>query len=397
MKVGYLAAALLAVSSWMLSGCTESPLTPGVTPVPAVTGQAPGGEERVSPVPSADGETGQEGEEEDAGAASLEPEPERISVTVSAAGDVTLGSYTGQGYWGSFPETYDKEQDDGYFFRNVYDIFHEDDMTIVNLEGPLTLSELKREDKKFCISGDPRYVKVLTAGSVEAVSMGNNHRMDCYQQGVDDTVAALTEEGIAYAYNEYTGTCETADGILIGFVSVNEMRGGADVEQYIGQRIRSLQEQECDLILVCCHWGVEQNNIPEDYQRTLGRKCIDLGADLVIGHHPHVIQGIEKYQGKYIVYSLGNFCFGANRNPTDKDCLIIQQTFTFVDGVLQEDAPFRAIPCSVSSVADRNNYQPTPAQGAEAERILGRLNQFSGEFGLTFDEEGYAQTAEPFQ
>ena len=136
MKVGYLAAALLAVSGWMLSGCTESPLTPGVTPVPAVTGPAPGGEERVSPVPSADGETGQEGEEKDAGTTSLEPEPERISVTVSAAGDVTLGSYTGQGYWGSFPETYDKEQDDGYFFRNVYDIFHEDDMTIVNLEGP---------------------------------------------------------------------------------------------------------------------------------------------------------------------------------------------------------------------------------------------------------------------
>ena len=109
----------------------------------------------------------------------------------------------------------------------------------------------------------------------------------------------------------------------------------------------------------------------------------------MIGHHPHVIQGIEEYQGKYIVYSMGNFCFGANRNPEDKDCLIVQQTFVFENGEKQEETQFRAIPCSVSSITSRNDYKPTPAEGQEAQRILDRLNEYSLEFGLQFDEEGY--------
>ncbi len=109
----------------------------------------------------------------------------------------------------------------------------------------------------------------------------------------------------------------------------------------------------------------------------------------MIGHHPHVLQGIEEYQGKFILYSLGNFCFGANRNPPDKDCMIFQQTFTFVDGVKQEDAQIRVIPCSVSSTPSRNDYKPTPAQGEESQRILDRINEFSLEMGVRLDSEGY--------
>lgn len=312
-----------------------------------------------------------------------------IHVTVSAAGDVTLGNYFDQGSWGTFRETYDKVQDPSYFFKNVYDIFSADDMTIVNLEGPLTLAEERREEQSYCISGDPEYVNILTAGSVEAVGMGNNHRMDYFQQGTKDTVEALDEVGISYAYDEYTGKYETSQGILIGFVSVNEVGQGSGVEKYIKEGIEALKEEGCDLILASCHWGTEREYYPEDYQKTLGRKCIDWGADLVIGHHPHVIQGIEEYEGKYIVYSLGNFCFGANRNPEDKDCLIVQQTFTFIDGEKQEESQLKVIPCSVSSVADRNDYKPTPAEGEEAGRILGRLNEYSLELGLQFGEDGF--------
>lgn len=142
------------------------------------------------------------------------------------------------------------------------------------------------------------------------------------------------------------------------------------------------------MILACCHWGVEREYYPEDYQKTLGRKCIDWGADLVIGHHPHVLQGVEEYQGKFIIYSLGNFCFGANRNPSDKDAMLFQQTFTFVDGVKQDDQEIRVIPCSVSSVKNRNDFKPTPATGEEAQRILDRINEYSRDFGVHFDENG---------
>lgn len=316
-------------------------------------------------------------------------EPQEIQITISAAGDVSLGNYYGQGYSGSFRETYDRLQDYSYFFENVYDIFSDDDMTIVNLEGMLTNAQERREEQEYCISGDPEFVNILTEGSVEAVSMGNNHRPDYLQQGSDDTVKVLEETGIPYAYDQYTGMYETSQGILIGFVSVSETREEPTGEKYLKEGITRLREAGCDLVFACCHWGIELQRNPNDFQKDLGRKCIDWGADLVIGHHPHVIQGIEEYRGKYIIYSLGNFCFGANKNPKDKDCLIVQQTFTFIDGVLQDETVLKVIPCSISSVSDRNDYKPTPAEGKDAGRILNKLNQSSLEFGLQFDQDGY--------
>lgn len=310
-----------------------------------------------------------------------------VSITISAAGDVTLGTHQEQDYSYSFRQAYDQADDEGYFFENVYDIFSKDNMTIVNLEGALTRSETMKEGQTYNIKGDPEYANLLTCGSIEAVSMGNNHRLDYGEQGSADTVAALEEAGIVYAYDENVGVYET-EGIRIGFVSVNEVYWGAGVEKTMQAGIEKLKEEAVDLILACCHWGIERDNFPEDYQRTLGRKCIDWGADLVIGHHPHVLQGIEKYQGKYIIYSLGNFCFGANRNPADKDSMIFQQTFTFAGGEKQESSDIRIIPCSVSSVTARNDFRPTPAKGEDAKRIIDRINEYSRDFGVAFTEEG---------
>lgn len=311
-----------------------------------------------------------------------------VSVTISAAGDVTLGTHQEQDYPYSFRQAYDQTEDEGYFFSNVYDIFSADDLTIVNLEGVLTRSENMTEGQTYNIKGDPEYVNLLTCGSIEAVSMGNNHRLDYGTQGSQDTVAALEEAGIIYAYDDNIGIYET-QGIRVGFVSVNEVYWGAGVEKTMQEGIDKLKEEGVDLILACCHWGIERDNYPEDYQRTLGKKCIDWGADLVIGHHPHVLQGIEEYKGKFILYSLGNFCFGANRNPADKDTMIFQQTFTFVDGQKQEDREIRVIPCSVSSVTARNDFRPTPAEGEEAKRILDRINEYSRDFGVNFTSGGY--------
>lgn len=311
-----------------------------------------------------------------------------VHITISAAGDVTLGNYLGQEYAWSFRQKWEEDQDAGYFFENVFPVFSQDDFTIVNLEGPLTRAQECRENQNYCISGEPEYVKILTEGSVEAVSMANNHRLDYFEQGTRDTVTALEEEGIVFAYDRNFGLYRVR-GISIGFVSVNEVGQGAGVEKYLEEGITLLREEGADLVLACCHWGIERENYPEEYQQSLGRKCIDWGADLVIGHHPHVIQGIEEYKGRYIVYSLGNFCFGANRNPKDKDCIIFQQTFIFEDGEGPADTEARVIPCFVSSTAGRNDYKPTPAEGDEAKRILDRVNEYSIQFGVQLDEEGY--------
>lgn len=318
-----------------------------------------------------------------------EPEtPRTVQIVISATGDVTLGNYLGQGYTNSFDYTYEQGVGDSYFFENVAEIFAADDLTLVNLEGPLTNSEEHMEGKTFTISGDTKYVNILLEGNVEAVSMANNHRLDYLEKGTEDTVAALAEAGIRYAYDGIVGICEV-QGIRIGMVSVNEVDEGWLVEEKIKAGIMKVKEADVNLVIVSCHWGVEKDNYPEDYQQKLGKKCVDWGADLVLGHHPHVLQGIEEYEGKYIVYSLGNFCFGANKNPSDKDSMIFQQTFTFEGGMLQEDKEIRVIPCSISSVTKRNDYKPTPATEQEAARIIGRINEFSAGFGLQFDEDGY--------
>ena len=314
-----------------------------------------------------------------------DPEPEIVTLTISAAGDVSLGKLQTHDYVGTLPEMYDLEGP-GYFLEQVKPIFETDDMTLVNFEGVLSHSD-QRVEKTFNIKGDPEYVQALSLGSVEAVSLGNNHRMDYGQQGCDDTVRALEGAGIVYAYDNYLGYYETK-GLLIGFVSVNEVYDGKAVEKYLQEGIAKLQEEGANLIIACCHWGNEREHYPEEYQTVLGKKCIDWGADLVIGHHPHVLQGIEEYNGKYIVYSLGNFCFGGNKNPSVKESMIFQQTFTFVDGEKQEGGEIRIIPCYISSVQTRNDYQPTPAQGEEALKILDLVNTYSADLGIKFDEEG---------
>lgn len=327
----------------------------------------------------------------------VSPSPEEVSqpleeniltITISAAGDCSLGNHQDQEYAYSFRQMYDQIEDEGYFFANVQDYFADDDLSIVNFEGVLTYSEERDETRTYNIKGDPEYARLLTAGHIEAVSFANNHRLDYGARGSDDTVAALAAEGIVYAYDKNVSIYETEKGIRVGIVSVNEVAWGLGSEKLLAEGIAKLQEQGADLILACCHWGIERENYPTENQRYLGRKCIDLGADLVIGHHPHVLQGVEEYNGKIILYSLANFCFGANRNPTDKDTMIFQQTFTFIDGEKQEDQQARIIPCSVSSVKDRNNFQPTPAQGDEAARIIGRVNSYSKDFGVTFGEDG---------
>ncbi|MBQ8803615.1 MAG: CapA family protein [Tyzzerella sp.] len=328
-----------------------------------------------------------------------EPVVEIVDITISATGDVTLGNYVGQGYDNSFNQTYEQLQDYSYFFKNVYDIFSQDDFTLVNLEGVLTTSENMAPGRTFNIKGDPSYKNILVAGGVEGVSMENNHRRDWGEQGTTDTVAALESVGIPYAYLENIGYYEV-NGITIGWVSVNPASFGTSVETYLENGIAKLKSENVDIILACCHWGIERENYPIEYQRTLGKKCIDWGADLVIGNHPHVLQGIEEYNGKYIVYSLGNFCFGANKNPTDKDTAIFQQTFQFEkttmdDGTVTmkklDSSKAQVIPCSISSVSNRNDYCPTPLTGSEGQRVIDRINTYSADLGVQIDENGVIQ------
>ena len=300
-------------------------------------------------------------------------------VTISAAGDFTLGTDENFDYSTSLPARYEEVQDPGYFLQNVKDIFASDDLTIVNLEGPLTTSE-ERADKQFSFKGDPSYTEILTNGSVEACNLANNHSKDYGIQGYEDTIANVEAAGIKTFGYERTAIWET-NGVKVGLAGVYELAEGMDCQDDMTAAIQSLKDAGADLVIVSFHWGVEKENYPDETQQALAHAAIDQGADRVLGHHPHVLQGIEKYQGKYIVYSLGNFCFGGNKNPSDKDTMIFQQTFTLENGEVVEDDAINIIPCRISSEDDYNNYQPTPAEGEEAQRILGRIQEYSQGFG----------------
>ena len=303
------------------------------------------------------------------------PEPVAVSFTISAAGDCTLGTDEGFEWDTSLPAMYEAVGYPDYFFENVYDIFASDDLTIVNLEGTLTHAT-DREDKTFAFKGDPSYTSILTAGSVEAVDFANNHDHDYGEQSYTDTIEAVSNAGIALFGHERTCVLDVK-GVKVGLIGIYELPYGADCEDIMISRIEEVRQEGAQVVIVSFHWGIEGDNYPDDNQFILGRSAIDHGADLVLGHHPHVLQGIEVYKGRNIVYSLGNFCFGGNSNPRDKDTMIFQQTFTVTDGVKVEDNVRNIIPCRLSSHSDYNDYRPTPLYGDEGERVTARIDEFS--------------------
>lgn len=299
-----------------------------------------------------------------------------VSLTLSVVGDCTLGTDETFEYDTSLNAYYENYGAD-YFLQNVKDIFSTDDLTIANFEGTLTDSD-EREDKTFAFKAPASYASILTGGSVEAVNTANNHSHDYGEQSFDDTLAALDDAGIVHFGYDETAVMDVK-GIKVGLVGIYELYDHLEREQQLKDNIAKVKADGAQLIVVIFHWGNETETVPDSNQTTLGRIAIDEGADLVCGHHPHVLQGIETYKGRNIVYSLGNFCFGGNSSPSDMDTMIYQQTFTIdADGV-KKDNVTNIIPCSISSAAydGYNNYQPTPAEGDEATRILGKINERS--------------------
>ena len=312
-----------------------------------------------------------------------------VSLTLSVVGDCTLGTDETFDYDTSLNAYYENYGAD-YFLQNVKDIFSADDLTIANFEGTLTDSD-EREDKTFAFKAPASYASILTSGSVEAVNTANNHSHDYGEQSFNDTLAALDDAGIVHFGYDETAVMDVK-GIKVGLVGIYELYDHLEREQQLKDNIAKVKADGAQLIVVIFHWGNETETVPDSNQTTLGRIAIDEGADLVCGHHPHVLQGIETYKGKNIVYSLGNFCFGGNSSPSDMDTMIYQQTFTIdADGV-KKDNVTNIIPCSISSAAydGYNNYQPTPAEGDEATRILGKINERSSWISTA---EGTAFTA----
>lgn len=315
--------------------------------------------------------------------------PVPVDITVSMMGDCTLGRDANNNYSTSLNAYYESHGAD-YFFKNVRSILEQDELSIVNMEGTFTDSDLRAE-KKFAFKAPSDYAAILTRGSVEAANLANNHSRDYGEQSYTDTISVLDEAGIVnFGYDRVQ--IIDIKGVKVGLTGVYELAKGIDAKADLVANIANLKEQGAQLIIVNFHWGTEREYWPDNIQKELAQTAIDEGADLVVGHHPHVLQGIEKYKGKYIAYSLGNFCFGGNKNPDDKDTMIFQQTFTVTAEGVEINDNVNIIPCSLSSVSSHNDYCPTPLEGNAAKRVQDKIDQYSE--GLSTQPEPVENTEE---
>lgn len=317
---------------------------------------------------------------------------EEETITITAAGDCTLGTDTKFNYYGSFPAAVEQYgYDYSNFMKNVYDIFSSDDYTIVNLETTFTDSTVKAAKEGTVVynfKGDKEYVNILTSGSIEGVTIANNHTYDYGQIGIDETMEVLKNNNIDYCGYGHK-IIKEIKGIKVGFLGYTMWWISDELKNDIANDIKELRESGCSIIIPYFHWGKESSNYPTADQETIARYTIDSGADMVLGSHSHVIQSLESYKGKLIAYSLGNFCFGGNSNPTDKRTFILSASFKLVGEEVKEIV-YKIIPTYISSVLDKNDYIPTPALGEEAEEIMRKINELSPTLGGIISSDDFS-------
>lgn len=304
------------------------------------------------------------------------------SITMSFVGDVVLGKDENFDYETSMNAYYDENGAD-YFLEKVKPAFSSDDLTVINMEGTLTTAD-NRADKTFAFKADPSYVDILKNASVEAANVANNHSHDYGDQSLTDTINTLENAGIRhFGYNDVA--LLNVNGIKVGLVGTYELAKLDGIASSMEDNLARVRNQGAELVVAVFHWGVELDTCPDEYQVKLAHDAIDHGADLVIGHHPHVLQGIEYYNDKPIAYSLGNFCFGGNTHPSEMDTIIFQTTYERDSSGTMGDPVLNIIPCSISSSSSINDYQPHILNdGSSVEKkLVARSQEIADTYGAS--------------
>ena len=290
-------------------------------------------------------------------------------VSISLLGDTTLASESRKAYSGSFSEYYDL-YGPGYFFENVVSVLKNSDYVVANLECALSDNQdpkIKRASQ-YSYKGYTKYTGILSAGGVDAVNLSNNHTYDYSQTGYDDTVAALESADIGYFGNGAV-LIEEINGIRVGFVSsvgygTSAIKLGLDYMERCGVELK----------IVIFHWGNMDERVANSSQVASAHYAIDNGADLVVGHHPHVLQGIERYKGRYIAYSIGNFIFDGNviSDIENRTSVILQAKFV-LRGAEVTECGIELVPILTTSNFSRNNFKPMLAEGEQKKAILDKI------------------------
>ncbi len=296
-------------------------------------------------------------------------------VVIQAAGDVMIG--------GRWEKTLSK---DGYFhaFEKIAPELKKGDITLVNLEAPFTSRGREYTEKKYRFRVNPSAVTALKRAGITAVTLANNHIMDFGNTGLSDTIRLLDEQGI-----DHIGAGEnlaaarkplikdirgTKVGILgyslvqpIEFWAGEKRPGTAPLlEKLLLEDIAKLKKQ-VSILIVTVHWGEEGKTRLRPYQPRLAKMMIDAGADAVIGHHPHILQGVERYKRGIIFYSLGNFAF-AHKSRIALRTMLVRFRF---DGNRRSA---ELVPVNIQH--KEVGFQPTPLKGVKADQLMEEIRSF---------------------
>ena len=298
------------------------------------------------------------------------------AIVITFGGDVVLGGR--ESYYGnsaSLPAFLEKEGM-SWPFEKIKKFFSEDDLTVVNLECVLK-EDGKGEDitKQWRFRGLPKYVQALTDGRIELVNLANNHTIDYGEAGYSETQESL--KGLISWCGNGQNTIIEIQGYKFGFAGCRETTY-VQFPGIIERDIQELKEKGADYIIYQCHWGIEYEDYHNALQEAMARACQRAGADLVIGHHPHVVQGIDWIDQMPVIYSLGNLVFGGTINLTTYDAMLCQ--VFFYPERIENQVRIKLIPLLTSGNASQkiNNYQPVVAENEDALRILKKVQLDTG-------------------
>jgi poly-gamma-glutamate capsule biosynthesis protein CapA/YwtB (metallophosphatase superfamily) len=305
------------------------------------------------------------------------------TVTILAVGDVMVGGSMTSWVNDSGPD---------YPFARIRDLIGQADIAICNLEAPYGIRG-KPFNKKFTFLVPPKQIEGLRNAGFDAVAMANNHTMDYGPEPLKITLKLLDSLGIAHSgagmnlKDARQPAIVERNGIKVAFLSYSRVHptqfwatpkkpGTAPAyESHINEDIKKAKTL-AGLVVVSFHWGAELMDSPKQYQKDLAHLCIDQGADLVLGHHPHILQGLELYKGKLIAYSLGNFAFGS-RSRKCTESVILKATLDS-NGLRRMEL----VPLCVDN--NKIFFQSTPLSGPDGFKLLERLAGLSQKLGFTF-------------
>ena len=310
------------------------------------------------------------------------------SVSIAAVGDIMIGNHT---------TYYIQKYGVDYPFDSTREVLSQAHIAFGNLESPFTRTGTKFE-KRFNFKVPPEFAPGLIRAGFDVVTLANNHILDYGIQGLKNTLSVLDSIGLAYCgaglnrdQAQQPAIIER-NGFRIGFLGYSmtfpeefwagRSRGGTNYPFNLKKNIEQT-DSLADFVVVTFHWGGEGMNYPKEYQKHFAHLAIDCGADLVLGHHPHVLQGLEIYNNRLIVYSLGNFSFSSYSRKA-YESMILKSYLTY-NGLLYA----RIIPISVDNY--EISFQPKILRGSRAEAIIANLQKYSEPLNSTniIDDDGY--------